>query len=1406
MDTNQPESVEKQFNSFLANCEEARTTGTPSHGGEEADLPPELQQELERDLAFADLLHQVFQSPGADTGPPPEESQEDRGGPSSPGGAEPSAGLPWTCLGRFQIRRELGRGSFGIVYLAYDPRLDLDVALKVPHASALADPQLRERFQREARAAAGLEHPQVVRVYEAREVGPVCYIASAYCPGLTLAQWLKQRNQPVPVQQAAALVAMLADGVYHAHTRGVVHRDLKPANILLASGGCQPPGEGCQPPGANEPGEVHPPLAEFSPRIADFGLAKVPLKEGEASPTQNRAIVGTFEYMAPEQAAGKSKEVGPAADTYALGVILYELLTGRPPFRGETWQDTLEQVRCQEPTAPGRLRRKLSRDLETICLKCLEKEPKKRYASAQALADDLRRFLAGEPVQARPTPAWVRGLKWAKRRPALAALLVVSAVALLALGGVGGVWAWWQERTERLQAERRADSERAKLAVEAALAQAERLQRQALWVEAEEALDKVAALAEAAGLRQDLEQARANLKLVKKLDDIRFRGATRVEGHFRQYDHAGAAVAYAAAFQEHGLDIGAHNNEVALAKRIASSPVKDHLVAALDAWVLFAWFAGKTKECERLLAIARRADPDRWRDQFRDLKTWGKRGQLECLAARPEIERWSPALLKALGVMLRRLGGDGVGLLQRAQQRYPEDFWLNFDLANALQDPTQRDQKVGYIRAALAVRPRSAPAYYNLGHALYARRDLAGAIAAYNKAIALDPKDAGAHNNLGLALKAKGDAKGAIAAYKKAIDVYPKDAGAYFNLGNVRKAGGDLDGALTAYKMAIKFAPRFAWAHMNRGVALKAKGDLHGAIAAYKKAITIDPKDANAHANLGEALRDKKDLDGAIDEYEKAIALDPTNAFTHNNFGNILKEKGQFDKAIAEYNKAIALDPKYAPAHSNLGNSLADKGDLAGAIASHNKAIALDPKYAPAQAHYNLGKALHAKRDLEGAIAAYQKAIAIDPKLVQAHLELGVALVDKRRLDEAIAAFEQAIKLDHNYAPAHSNLGNALYAKGDLAGAIASHRKAIALAPKLAQAHYNLGNALYAKRDLDEAIAAFKKAIKLDRKSAQFRYNLGNALADKGDLDGAITAFEQAITIDPKNAKAQFNLGTVLEEKKDLDGAIAAYKRAIVIDPNMAQGHTNLGQVLADKGDLDGAIAAFKQAIAIAPKLPNGYVGLGQALLMKGRFADAQGSYRKAIKLLSENASLREQVSQELQLCRRLIKLDGRLSAIDAGKAKAANAAEELALADLCKRYKKRYAAAVRFYAGAFAKLAGEVQWQPRYNAARAAALAGAGRGKDADKLATEERARCRKQARDWLRASLDLWKKQLDRNNPPLRAFLRKVLPYWQRDPGLAGVRDEEELVWLVAEERRACRQLWADVEALLEKTQKPK
>jgi WD40 repeat protein/tRNA A-37 threonylcarbamoyl transferase component Bud32 len=419
-------SLEDKLIQLLADYDEALAAGdTPADSAGSANAPS-----LQRDQAYLQLLRKALRPGIATTAPEAVAPLASNNGNEQ---GQPAGELPWKTLGRFEIVRELGQGGFGVVLLAWDPLLSREVALKVPRAEALLTPAFRERFDKEARAAASLDHANVVPVHEVGEAGPLCFIVSAYCPGISLSGWLAEREEPVPFDQAAGLCVALAEAVQHAHDRGVVHRDLKPSNILLV--------------GTGEEGEG---LSSLVPKITDFGLAKLVGDEGKGEQTQSGAILGTPRYMAPEQAAGKAKEVGPAADIYALGVILYELLTGRTPFIGETSLEILMQVQTAEPVSPSRLRPKVPRDLETICLKCLEKAPGRRYASAGDLADDLQRFLSGEPIRARPLGKAARLWKWARRRPAVAGLLSVTAIGALVILALGA--AYLDNVTQRAEA------------------------------------------------------------------------------------------------------------------------------------------------------------------------------------------------------------------------------------------------------------------------------------------------------------------------------------------------------------------------------------------------------------------------------------------------------------------------------------------------------------------------------------------------------------------------------------------------------------------------------------------------------------------------------------------------------------------------------------------------------------------------------------------------------------------------------------------------------------------------------------------------------------------------------------------------------------------------------------------
>jgi Protein kinase domain len=393
----------------------------------------ELRAEVARLLAHAEtidgggFLEAVCEvnAKGLLAGPGP---QVEPGPPPSPPAtlippAVPRPDSSWPSIPGYQILSVLGRGAMGVVYKALHVKLNRVVALKMILAGAHANAEERRRFLQEAETVARLQHPNVVQIYDVDEHQGHSFLALEFVDGPTLAAHCNHRPQPPAF--AAETVEVLARAVHYVHQQGVVHRDLKPGNVLLAGG--------------------------QTPKVMDFGLARqVDVGPGH---TQTGMVLGTPAYMAPEQARGEGKRVGPPADVWALGAVLYDLLTGRPPFLGETTFDTLQRVVHEDPVPVRQLQPKVPRDLETICLKCLQKEPNKRYGSAAVLADDLRRVQKGQPIAARPVGALERAGKLVRRHPAVAAL--IGALVLVTGLGFGALY-------QAREAERRAD-ERAEL-------------------------------------------------------------------------------------------------------------------------------------------------------------------------------------------------------------------------------------------------------------------------------------------------------------------------------------------------------------------------------------------------------------------------------------------------------------------------------------------------------------------------------------------------------------------------------------------------------------------------------------------------------------------------------------------------------------------------------------------------------------------------------------------------------------------------------------------------------------------------------------------------------------------------------------------------------------------------------
>jgi serine/threonine protein kinase/tetratricopeptide (TPR) repeat protein len=830
--------------------------------------------------------------------------------PTTPGGEGPGS-----RLGPYKLLQQLGEGGMGTVFLAEQTQpVRRAVALKVIRPG-LDSRQVLARFEAERQALALMDHPNIARVLDAgtTDSGRPFFVMELV-KGVPLTKFCDDRH--LTPRERLGLFVPVCQAVQHAHQKGIIHRDLKPSNVLVALYDDKP-----------------------TPKVIDFGVAKAmgPKLTERTLFTEFGAVVGTLEYMSPEQAQLNQLDIDTRSDVYSLGVLLYELLTGTTPLErkgcGEaSFLEILRRIREEEPPRPSlrlsataelpviaanrglepkRLSGLVRGELDWIVMKALEKDRNRRYETANGLARDIERYLRDEPVQACPPSAGYRLRKLIRRRwRGLLLTALVCGLLLVTAGGLG--WAAWDRDVRQAGLERQADE--ALDSAEAAYADGQLTQADAAVKRAEGLLAAGEAKAE---LRGRARQWRVDLDMVARLEEIRHGTATPAKRN--ALNTRSADPAYRRAFQEFDLDVETLEPAEA-ARRVQTSAVAARLLAALDDWLLAKMTTHGSAGREALLEVLQQADPDPWRSGIR--AAFGRRdvAALRDLSRDERLLAQAPPTVLLLEEMWINLGEVALAqdVLARAQHRHPQDFWINFDLGNILTlrlNPARPQEAVGYFQAAAAARPDNPAIHLNLATALLTVGRLRDAEAEYREALRIWPTYGAAHFWLGNALVKQGKDAQAEKAYREAARLGYNRAGAHVKLYEMflrldRPAEADKE-----YREAERLLPRSPEAAHELGKLLEKGKKWSEAIALYKEATRLQPRSAALHGRLAWLLTTCPDLNlrdapRALEAAEKAVALAPQGDHGWQMLGWARYRAGNWKGSIEALEKSNALQKR----------------------------------------------------------------------------------------------------------------------------------------------------------------------------------------------------------------------------------------------------------------------------------------------------------------------------------------------------------------------------------------------------------------------------------------------------------------------------------------------------------------
>jgi tetratricopeptide (TPR) repeat protein/tRNA A-37 threonylcarbamoyl transferase component Bud32 len=950
----------------------------------------------------------------------------------------------------YEILGKLGTGGMGVVYKARQRGLNRLVALKMIIGGTQARVDHLARFRIEAEAVARLRHPNILQIYDIGEVDGLPFVSLELLEGGDLYDRLE--GTPQPGRSGSELVATLARAVHAAHQAGIIHRDLKPTNVLFTEEGV--------------------------PKITDFGLAK--RLESDSNQTETGQIMGTPSYMAPEQARGHTKDIGPAADTYALGAILYHVLTGRPPFMGETPLETVRQVTDDEPVPPSRLVPRVPRDLETICLKCLQKEAKKRYASAQDLADDLDRYRSGNPIQARPTPAWERAWKWSKRRPGQATAAVGGV--LLFLGLIAGAIVylnWKNDHIVQLQ--------------NGGLDLITRVDH--LITRADQANDRALEKAEF-----DLSQFLKDVKDEPKLGPIALQVGerrTRVLDELDLLQKRAAQAARAQAAKDRDLEDSRQFQTFLELREDAQ------LYAAVTGALLSA------DHLEKFRASAHEALQIYAQNPQAADEAWGLVEPLPTALSDAEKRRVREGCYHLLLILSQAADpAKGLRILDRAARLHPEPTAAyHLRRAECLERAGDLGGRDRETRAAQQRAPATPLDYFLSGRELVYRGRYDEAIDLLRTAVQKDLNQTSA--NLLLA-----------ACY---TNVHPRQLGA----------------AMTSLDACIRSHPKLVGLYLLRARISSEQGSearskdaaktaFERAETAYGTALDLKPNDAVLYAlmcNRGLLRMQSGRLDEAAADLNAAIRLKANPYEAHTNLAQVLQRQGRLDEAEAAFTRGIACHPEQsvlAGLYRSRALVRANRTDLtpaqrAAALYDFEQAIGQEPDQVK-KASDQVWRArlfLRANQCPE-ALAACDAALSLAPDDTEAHRVRVAAVMELKRYDAVLASADAYLARGKPIAEILEIRGLAHQARRNYAAAIADFSRALDLTPAAEQAQrsrlLNRRGWAYQYADAPRlALADFEESLRLEPEQSAAYGGRGLARIRLGEWRPAISDAEAGI-------------------------------------------------------------------------------------------------------------------------------------------------------------------------------------------------------------------------------------------------------------------------------------------------------